>query len=279
MAADIASELQKLIEQYNSTPGYTSKTTEQIQGQAQGEYSSYYDQLKLAAQQQAQTSDLALQQQREGLQRTYDKQREYSAKEYNNAYSRSGRQMLSRGMQRSSYGAQSLSNLSQEGVRAQGDITEQQGAAEGNIEAQRANLASQLAAQISQYGAGQAADVMKRMRELEDQEYERGRVSSDMKNQLSTQIYQLMYQQSRDDVEAQRYEEQTKKTSGSGGSGISPSSATPPSGMTWEQFLSGMDGKTNNAPKTTTVKSTTSNVKQKSGGTGKQIVNRTALFN
>ena len=80
-----ADALQKLLEQYNQTSSYVPKTADQIRQQAQGEYQSYYDQLRLAAQQAQARNDLALQQQREGLQRTYDKQREASQKEYENA--------------------------------------------------------------------------------------------------------------------------------------------------------------------------------------------------
>lgn len=75
-----ADALQKLLEQYNQTSSYVPKTADQIRQQAQGEYQSYYDQLRLAAQQAQARNDLALQQQREGLQRTYDKQREASQK-------------------------------------------------------------------------------------------------------------------------------------------------------------------------------------------------------
>ena len=164
-----ADALQKLLEQYNQTSSYVPKTADQIRQQAQGEYQSYYDQLRLAAQQAQARNDLALQQQREGLQRTYDKQREASQKEYENAYSRADRQQLSRGMQRSSYTAQVLANLTQEGAEAQQELWDAQGAAEGNIDAQRTQLAAQLADQLSQYSASEAADVLARIKQLEDQ--------------------------------------------------------------------------------------------------------------
>ena len=164
-----ADALQKLLEQYNQTSSYVPKTADQIRQQAQGEYQSYYDQLRLAAQQAQARNDLALQQQREGLQRTYDKQREASQKQYENAYSQADRQQLSRGMQRSSYTAQVLANLTQEGAEAQQELWDAQGAAEGNIDAQRTQLAAQLADQLSQYSASEAADVLARIKQLEDQ--------------------------------------------------------------------------------------------------------------
>lgn len=72
MASKSLQELQDKLQSIQ----YTPKTDEQIKAQAEGEYKSYYDQLRLAAQQQKDASDLALQQRREGLKATYDKQRE-----------------------------------------------------------------------------------------------------------------------------------------------------------------------------------------------------------
>ena len=203
-----ADALQKLLEQYNQTSSYVPKTADQIRQQAQGEYQSYYDQLRLAAQQAQARNDLALQQQREGLQRTYDKQREASQREYENAYSRADRQQLSRGMQRSSYTAQVLANLTQEGAEAQQELWDAQGAAEGNIDAQRTQLAAQLADQLSQYSASEAADVLARIKELEDQEYDRGRENDQYKNSLSAQIYQFLYQGEQDKIAQDQWQKE-----------------------------------------------------------------------
>lgn len=203
-----ADALQKLLEQYNQTSSYVPKTADQIRQQAQGEYQSYYDQLRLAAQQAQARNDLALQQQREGLQRTYDKQREASQKEYKNAYSRADRQQLSRGMQRSSYTAQVLANLTKEGAEAQQELWDAQGAAEGNIDAQRTQLASQLADQLSQYSASEAADVLARIKQLEDQEYDRVRENDQYKNSLSAQIYQFLYQGEQDKIAQEQWQKE-----------------------------------------------------------------------
>ena len=203
-----ADALKKLLEQYNQTSSYVPKTADQIRQQAQGEYQSYYDQLRIAAQQAQARNDLALQQQREGLQRTYDKQREASQKEYENAYSRADRQQLSRGMQRSSYTAQVLANLTKEGAEAQQELWDAQGAAEGNIDAQRTQLAAQLADQLSQYSASEAADVLARIKQLEDQEYDRGRENDQYKNSLSAQIYQFLYQGEQDKIAQEQWQKE-----------------------------------------------------------------------
>ena len=236
--ATLAQTLEDLIKQYNQ-PAYQKKTADQIRTQAEGEYQSYYDQLRRAAQFQQERSDLALQQQRDALQQTYDKQREASMKNYALRYSQADRQMLSRGMQRSSYAAQTLANIDLEGAEAQNDLWEAQAAAEGNIDAQRTQLAEQLAAQLMGYDADQAADVMNRIRQIEDQEYERGVTDQANRNQLSAQIYQFMYQAERDKVADQQWQAQFdesvrqfnethKKSSGGGGGGKKKTSTTNP---------------------------------------------------
>lgn len=212
---------------------YTPKTDAELRTQAEGEYQSYYDQLRLAAQQQQAASDLRLAQQREGLATTYDKQREQSAKQYAQAYSQADRQLLRRGMQRSSYGAQSLANISTQGAEAQQTIADAQAAAEANIDAQRTLLQQQLAAQMSQYTASQQSDVLNRLRQLQDQEYNRQIDAWKSQSTLLQQLYQNEYQQERDAIadeqwertfaENQRQYDETlaynkSKKSGSGGS-------------------------------------------------------------
>ena len=251
-----ADALKKLLEQYNQTSSYVPKTADQIRQQAQGEYQSYYDQLRLAAQQAQARNDLALQQQREGLQRTYDKQREASQKEYENAYSRADRQQLSRGMQRSSYTAQVLANLTKEGAEAQQELWDAQGAAEGNIDAQRTQLAAQLADQLSQYSASEAADVLARIKQLEDQEYDRVRENDQYKNSLSAQIYQFLYQGEQDKIAQEQWQKEfdenvrqwnaqygSKGSGGGGGNNYNTNKDTTGNGgnqYTDDTFLSAM---------------------------------------
>lgn len=254
----LTSQLEKLIAQFNSTPSYAPKTDEEIRQQAEGEYKSYYDQLRLAEQQKYAQGDLALEQQRDKLGKTYDAQREASEKEYADAYSAADRQMLSRGMQRSSYAAQTLANIDTQGAQAQQAIADAQAQAEGDVDEQRAMLAQQLAAQLAQYDAGYAADVLNRIRELEDQEYERTQDAADRKNSLSLQIYELMYQQERDKIADQQWQQQfeenvrqfnvsaSKKSSGGGGSKSSSAAtatdASATGGMSFGDLVSALGG-------------------------------------
>ena len=200
--------LNGMLADYQSRGGYVPKTTAENKARAQDEYKSYYDQLRLNAQQQQQQADLALQQQRAGLQDTYDRQREASAKEYRQRLSQADQHMLSRGMQRSSYGAQIRANIGQQGAEAQQRLWDAQGVAEGNIDAQRAQLAQQLGAQLRQYDASRAADVLKRTRELDDQEYERQQADQARRDQTGMQLASILRQAERDKISDAQFEKQ-----------------------------------------------------------------------
>lgn len=198
-------QLEKLIEMRTGWD-YTPKTDEQLKTQAEGEYQSYYDQLRLAARQQQQNNDLRLIQQRDSLQGVYDQQREESARQYSRAYSQADRQLLSRGMQRSSYAGQVLAGVGNQSVRAQQQIADAQAAAVAKIEDQRTQLQQNLDAQMAQYTASQQNDVMKRMRELQDTEYNRQVDAWKSQSTLTQQIMQAMYQQERDKIADQQWE-------------------------------------------------------------------------
>ena len=252
--------LQKLIDKYNATSTYTALTPNQIRNQAETEYKSYYDQLRLSARQAQEREDLALAQQAEGLQSAYDKQRDASAKAYRQSYSQADRQMLGRGMQRSTYAAQTLANISQQGDEAQQSIWDQQTAAENNIAAQRAQLAGQLAAQLQQYDASYAADVLKRTRELENQDYERRMQSEEYQNTLASQIYGYMQNYMKDQATASYgggggggyYSSSKKKSSGSSSSSSKQASTTPATGSTFDSFLSSINSDYSAIQKATT---------------------------
>lgn len=154
---------------------YTRRTDDDLQRIAKQQYQSYYDQLRRAAQQKADRETLALENQRAGIQRSYAQQQEESAKQYRQAYSQADREILRRGMQRSSYGAQRLANVSLEQAKAAQKIQDAQAGAEGNLDAQIAQLQGQLADTMAGYDAGQAADIMARYNELQAEEYDRAR--------------------------------------------------------------------------------------------------------
>ena len=170
---------------------YTPKTDEQIAQQAQNQYRSQYDAQRLAAQQQAEATDLGLQQQLSQLGASYDRQMEEAQKATRQAMSQFDRNSLGRGMQRSSYNAASLANINTQGNRTLNDIQQARTDQEGNIAAQRALAQQQLAAQLANLDTGYAADVQAAIDQLRDQEYERGLAGQQYQNNLLMQLYQL----------------------------------------------------------------------------------------
>lgn len=219
-----SAELEELIASLQNAT-YVPKTQEELQAKAQGRYQSYYDQQRLSAQQEYERNAAALEKELAGLDTTYAKQREQSEKAYAQAYSQADRNMLAKGMQRSSYGAQVLANLQAEGNEALQDIADAEAAQRQGLADKQSLLAEQLAAQLKQYDANQAADILAYMEELEDEEYERGQAAMQYNNQLAAQIYEyLMAEQDREteasrwqaefDLALKQYEDGKKKSSG-----------------------------------------------------------------
>lgn len=266
--ADALAELIKKFQ--DSANSYTPKSEQDLLDRAKNEYQSYYDQLRQAAQQQQERNDLSLSQQKDALQATYDKQREQIQKEYNKAYSQTDRQMLSRGMQRSSYGAQTLANLSAEGAKAQGDISNAQTKAANDIAAQRAQLEQQLAGTLAGYDTSQAADVLKRYQELQDKEYDRQQSANSTQNEILAKIYEYTRQQEQDALAKEQWEKQFAeskrqfdvKNPTSTNSGGIPHDTTPeppqgndPGGMTYDDWLNALNSGIIQTPGWRTVKS------------------------
>lgn len=164
------------------------------------------------------------------MQQSYDKQRQNTAEQYRQAYSQADRQALSRGMQRSSYNNQSLSNIDLKAAEAQKDLFNEQATEENKISSQQTQLAAQLADQLSQYDASEAADVLKRMDELEAREYDRKTTAENNKNTLTLQIYSILNDQLQKQVEyeqwlaefnenVRQFNAQMAQSSGGGGGG------------------------------------------------------------
>lgn len=241
LEGSLSEALQELINQYNATPEYTARTSDQLKAQAEADYGSYYNNLKTAARIAQERDDLALAQQAAALDTTYNKVREASAKDYRRAYSQADRQMLSRGMQRSSYGAQTLANIAQEGVEAQGDIWDQQAAAENNIAAQRAQREGQLADLLRQYDINYASDVLKRTFELENQDYERQMQNTEYLNNLAAQIYGYLQNNLRWNGSAGGGYDYVAPTTKKKGSGGSSTQTKPESTNTVDDLVNGIN--------------------------------------
>lgn len=240
--------------------GYKKKTDEELKQMAQQEFDAYYDTQRLGAQQQFERNDLALQQQKAALDYAFQKQQEAAEKEYNKVYSQADRQLLSRGMQRSSYGAQTLANIRQQQADVYMDLENQLAAKGNDIEAQRVQLGEQYAAQVNQFDAAQAADELNRLRELQDQEYERGVAADKAQNDFNMQLYAAINQAERDAIEddrwerefaedKRRYEESKNPTSGGGGGGggggdkqPTETPTTPPASGGFDDLVNALGG-------------------------------------
>jgi hypothetical protein len=208
--ADITALSQALARQYDNAQ-YSVRTAEERQAQAQLENDTYYSQMRRAAQQQQEQNDLRLQQQRNALQSAYDRNRAQAAQQYAQAYSQADRALLARGMGRSSYGMQTLSNVAMQGAQAQGEIWRQQAEKEQEIEDQRTQLSQQLQQTLAGYEAEQAKDTLKRVQEMEETDYDRNVKAAERQTNIAQQLYTNLYQQQRDTVaDAQWLREQNE---------------------------------------------------------------------
>ena len=182
---------------------YTPKTDDQMRTEAQNKYTSAYNQKKLAAQQQYDTTDLALSNQLASLGQSYDKLREQTEKSVRSSVSNLDRYSLQRGMQRSSYNAASIANIYAEGNKSIADIGMQEANARNDLEGQRAQLAGQLADKLAQYDIDYASDVDAYFNELQDQNLQRSQAADQYQNQLLMALYEYGRQKEADDYNRQ----------------------------------------------------------------------------
>ena len=189
--ANLQNQINTLNSQKVSANYYTPRSDEELKSIATTEKQAYYDQLRTSAKQKYDREKLSLENQKAGLGASYDKQREEAKRQNLQSYSQADRQMLSRGMQRSSYGAATLANISLEGERTQNNISEQQRTAEGNIDAQIQQYEAQLADALASYDTQQAADIQARLNELKAEEYDRKREAAQYEQSLLAQQEQM----------------------------------------------------------------------------------------
>lgn len=137
-----------------------SRTADPDYAQAARRYQSLYDQKRLSARQSYEAADAALQRQLTGLRADYADQRRRSAQDTAAAYAQADRQALSRGMQRSSYNAATLGNISLSGAADQRRIDEAENRQTQDVAQQRTQLTRQLHQQLQQYDADQQSDAL-----------------------------------------------------------------------------------------------------------------------
>lgn len=193
-------------------PSYTARTDEQLQSEAQNRYTSTYNQKKLAAQQNYDTTDLAYQQQLKTLQDTLASNQQALAKNTMDSIASADRYTVTRGMQRSSYGAANRANIQNKGNESLAALLKQYSTDAGGIENNRTLLARQLADTLARYDIDYLNDVQAYIDEQKQVDYERQAAATEAANALQMQLF-----------------EYSQKYGKSGGGGRrSSSGATPP---------------------------------------------------
>jgi len=187
---------------------YVPKTDAELHAAADSRYTAAYDQKRLEAQQAAETNQLALDRQLSSIGATRAKQKDASATNFAQAYSQANRNATDRSMGRSSYTGATLANIAIAGNKAQQEISDNEALARTGVEDQKTLLAQQLSEQIRQYSAGQAADTLAYLDELESKEYDKSTAAADKSTTLAAQIYQFANQEKTQDEASQQWLQQ-----------------------------------------------------------------------
>lgn len=186
MAKMTVDQLSAKLQDYD----YTPRTEEERKTAAENRYKSVYDQKKLSANQSYQTQDLAYENQLADLQNTLAQNQEELAKQTENSRLQAQRYMITRGMQRSSYGAANDTNIMNSGLASQQKLLNQYQIDANEIGTNRTLLAQQLADTLSQYDTDYQNDVLAYMDELEQTDYERGQAAKEAQNALEMQMFE-----------------------------------------------------------------------------------------
>lgn len=204
------------------TSAYQPKTDEQMQQEAQNRYKGVYEQQKLSAQQNYDSTAQALQNQLATLGTAYDRQAKEAQAATDAAISAADRRSLSRGMQRSSYNAATLANLANKGNEVLADIQADRTAAEGDIAGKQTLAAQQLRDQLAQLDNTYAADVQAAIDALKEQEYARQQEADQYNNSLLMQLFE-MEEAAKDNELARALQEEklraARQENGTGGTG------------------------------------------------------------
>ena len=210
---------------------YTPRTDDELKSEAEKRYASTYDQKKLVAQQNYDTSDLAYQQQLKQLQDALMTNQQTLAKNTADSIASADRYTITRGMQRSSYGAANRANLQAKGQQNLAAILQQYATEASGIESNRTLLAQQLADTLAQHDIDYMNDVQAYIDEQKQLDYDRKTEADAAYNQLQMALYE--------------YGQAAKKSSGgssgkksSSSSGSTGTSASKTSGSLWANLAS-----------------------------------------
>lgn len=171
-------------------PSYTARTDEELQAAAEKRYQTQYNQQKLTAKQNYEASDLAYQNQLKSLQDTLASNQSTLAKSVQDSVASADRYTITRGMQRSSYGAANRANIQNKGNESLAGLLKQYATDAGGIESNRALLAQQLADTLAQYDIDYLNDVQSYIDEQKQIDYERQAAATEAANALQMQLFE-----------------------------------------------------------------------------------------
>lgn len=175
-------------------PSYTVRTDEELQAAAEKRYQTQYNQQKLTAQQSYETSDLAYQNQLKALQDTLATNQNTLLKNTMDSMAAADRYTITRGMQRSSYGAANRANIQNKGNEGMAALLKQYATDAGGIESNRTLLAQQLANTLAQYDIDYLNDVQAYIDEQKQIDYERQAAAIEAANALQMQLFEYSRQ-------------------------------------------------------------------------------------
>lgn len=180
-------DLQNALAQYS----YAGKTQAEKRAAAELLYKNQLDSAELSAQQSYDKNSLALQNQLNDLKTNYEANIENQKAATVRAKSAADRQALSRGMQRSSYNNATLANLDASGNKALATLDRNYADNTQDISANQTALQNTLSQNLSAAKFAYENNVLAKMNELEQQDYERQTAAQQNQNSLLLQLYQL----------------------------------------------------------------------------------------
>lgn len=185
----MAMSLNELTQKLNQET-YVPRTDEQLKSEAENRYASIYGQKKLTAQQNYDASDLAYQKQLQSLTDTLALNQQALQRETANSIANANRYQVTRGMQRSSYGAANNARLEAAGNANLAQLLRQYGTDAGNIESNRTLLARQLADTLAQYDIDYLNDINAYIDEQKQIDYDREQAALQNQNQILMALYE-----------------------------------------------------------------------------------------
>lgn len=170
---------------------YTPRTDDELKQAAENRYASIYDQKKLTAQQNYATSDQAYQQQLKQLQDNLAMSQQEVYKDTQSNIAAANRYQVTRGMQRSSYGAANQAKLEAAGNANLANILRQYSTEASGIESNRTLLAQQLADTLAQYDIDYLNDINAYIDEQQQLDYDRKVAADQYANELALQLFEI----------------------------------------------------------------------------------------